>query len=147
MLQRAETAAHVGRRAFGNVGRRNDAGRTDADAAHDAPEDEVDKAEGRPRADGADGEQDRRDHHALHPAEAIGQRAGEEGADRRAEQGERDCQANAKAGGIELGLQGKNGTVDDGGVESEQKPTKRRSRGNEYDVSGVRGDDNPLRDD
>ena len=93
------------------------------------------------------GEQDRRDHHAFHPAEAIGQGAGEERADRRAEQGERDRQPDAETGGVEFGLQRENGAVDDGGIEAEEKPAQRRGRGNENDVAGIWGDDNPFRDD
>lgn len=48
---------------------------------------------------------------------------------------------------MEYALQCENGAVNDGGIEPEKKSTQRRSRGNENDVSYVRGDDNPFRDD
>ena len=48
LLQRPQAAADFRRRDLGDVGRRDDAGGADADAAENAPEDEVADAEGAP---------------------------------------------------------------------------------------------------
>ena len=126
LLQRAEAAAHLRRADLGDVGGGDHGGRAHAQAADDAPRDEVHDADGQAGADGRDEEEDRRDHHDGHPATALGDRPGEPGADHAAQQGGGDREPGERRPEVELGGERVHRAVDHRGVEAEEEAAQRR---------------------
>src|SRR5690349_2288904 len=121
LLEGAEPAAVGGRRDLGDVGRADDGGHADGEAADDAPEGEVPQREGQRGADGADGEEDRGDLHAADAADPVGDAAGGGGADGTADQGDRDDLGEGGGPDVVTVADGLDGAVDDGAVVAEEE--------------------------
>ncbi len=87
LLQRREPAADVPRRDLGDVGRRDHRREADAQAAHQAPEDQVPDAEREAGPDGADQEEDGAELHGGDAAVAVGHLARQDTRRRRSQAG------------------------------------------------------------
>jgi hypothetical protein len=131
LLQGSEPAMDVGRRDLGDVCRCDHRRHPDPQPADEAPEDEIPHTEGETGAEGADGEHGRRDQHRPDTPEPVGDRSGIPGADRRAEQRARDREAREGRAELEVCRDRVDGTVDDGGVETEEEAADRGDGGDQ----------------
>jgi hypothetical protein len=97
LLERGQPPAHRGRRDLGDVGRGDDAGDPDGDAAEEPGyrEDDFGRCQG--GRNGRDGEQEARPEQRPTTADAIGQPAGDQGTDRRTEKNRRNGEAGRGA--------------------------------------------------
>ncbi len=137
LLHRGQPAAITRRRHLGDVGRRHHAGRADRETAQHAGGHEDQRTGRRAGAERRQQEQHRRnDQYAAAPP-AIGQAAGEERADRAAQQHRRHLEAQPRLARSEGLLQAVHGTVDDPAVESEQESADGRHHADQHDQPGV----------
>ena len=140
LLQRGQPAAHVARRDLRDVGRGDHRGEADAQAADEAPEDQVPHAEGEAGAEGADQEQQGAELHGGDAAVTVRDLAGQVGAGRAAEQGDGDGEAGHGLAEGEFVLDGVDCAVDNRGVEAEEEAANGARHGQPNDPLGDLGD-------
>ena len=121
LLQRAQPTTDLLRRDLGDVRRGDHRGDADAEAADDAPDDEVGDPERETGSDRADEEQDRPDDHGRDATPAIGEATRQVGADRASEQRARDGEPGQRAAETEGLLHRVDRAVDHRGVEAEEE--------------------------
>jgi hypothetical protein len=139
LLEGAEPSAVGGRGDLGDVGRADDRGHADGEAADDPPEGQVVQGEGQRGAHRADGEERGRDLHAADAADAVGDPARGGRADRTADQGDGDDLGEGRGADVVPVPDGLDGAVDHSAVVTEEEATHRGRGGDEDDVPEMLG--------
>jgi hypothetical protein len=121
LLQRSQPAADAGRGDLGDVGRRDDRGHADPEAADDATDDQPPQVRGQAGHDRTDQEQRGRHLHDGQPTQLIGQSPGHQRTRGGPEQGGRHRETQGGRVGLELIFDRGHGPVDHRAVVPEQE--------------------------
>ncbi len=132
LLHRTEPATNPRGCHLGDIGGCDHRGHAHADAAHQAPHDQVPYGGRHARPQGRGNQQYGRHLHGAHATEAVGKHAGVPGAKRRAQQGARHGEADLACIQGEVAPDRIDRAVDHGRVETEQEATQCRGSRDQY---------------